>query len=99
MVRWSSRHILAHDKKSYKSRAGANFSAISGSDTNALIWDKAGYQRLMKLTTTQGPAAAIRKTQSLEFWDEKPAEQKLESLADYLEDVRSSFHMAVGICC
>lgn len=73
--------------RAYTSRAGANFSAISGADTNALIWDKAGYKRLMKLATTDGPAAAIKKTQSFEFWDERPAEQKLKSLADYLEDV------------
>ncbi|KAH0284958.1 nucleotide-binding domain-containing protein [Aureobasidium namibiae CBS 147.97] len=66
--------------------AGANFSAISGSDKNALIWDKAGYQRLMRLASTEGLESAIRKTQSFEYWDEKPAEQKLSSLADYLED-------------
>lgn len=71
-------------------RAGANFSAISGSDKNALIWDKAGYKRLMKLAATEGAEAAIRKTQSYEYWDEKPPEQKLTSLADYLEDVRAS---------
>ena len=73
-----------------KDRAGANFSAISGSDKNALIWDKAGYKRLMKLAATDGPAAAIRKTQSFEYWDEKPTEEKLKSLADYLEDVCAS---------
>ncbi|KAI2486119.1 D-amino acid oxidase [Pyrenophora tritici-repentis] len=66
--------------------AGANFSAISGSDKNALIWDKAGYKRLMKLAATNSPATAIKKTQSFEYWDKKPAEEKLESLADYLED-------------
>ncbi|EUC39968.1 hypothetical protein COCMIDRAFT_10055 [Bipolaris oryzae ATCC 44560] len=66
--------------------AGANFSAISGSDANALIWDKTGYKRLMKLADTHGSVAAISKAQSLEFWDEKPAEQKLKSLAGYLED-------------
>lgn len=69
-------------------RAGANFSAISGSDKNALIWDKAGYERLLRLAATEGSEAAIRKTQSYEYWDEKPPEQKLSSLADYLEDVR-----------
>ncbi|THY19390.1 hypothetical protein D6D01_07074 [Aureobasidium pullulans] len=66
--------------------AGANFSAISGSDENALIWDKAGYRRLMKLAETDGPAAAIKKTQSVEYWDEQPAEEKLSSLAGYLDD-------------
>ncbi|EOA89981.1 uncharacterized protein SETTUDRAFT_159528 [Exserohilum turcica Et28A] len=79
--------------------AGANFSAISGADTNALIWDKAGYKRLMKLATTDGPAAAIKKTQSFEFWDERPAEQKLKSLADYLEDftVLPSHKLITGV--
>src|SRR4051812_29784055 len=71
-------------------RAGANFSALSGSDKNALIWDKAGYKRLLKLASTAGAAAAIKKTQSFEYWDELPAENKLESLADYLEDVSDS---------
>ena len=68
-------------------RAGANFSAISGSDKNALIWDKAGYSRLMRLASEDGPESAVRKTRSFEYWDEMPAKQKLSSLADYLEDV------------
>ena len=44
----------------------------------------------MNLAATVGAAAAIKKTQSFEYWDEKPAENKLESPADYLEDVSVS---------
>lgn len=43
----------------------------------------------MRLASTEGSEAAVRKTKSFEYWDERPAEQKLSSLADYLEDVRS----------
>ncbi|EUC29224.1 hypothetical protein COCCADRAFT_107125 [Bipolaris zeicola 26-R-13] len=82
-----AQHLPGDTSVNYTSPwAGANFSAISGSDANALTWDKAGYKRLMKLADTHGSIAAISKTQSLEFWDEKPAEQKLQSLAGYLED-------------
>jgi dimeric dUTPase (all-alpha-NTP-PPase superfamily) len=42
----------------------------------------------MKLASTEGSEAAVQKTQSYEYWDEKPPEHKLSSLADYLEDVR-----------
>ena len=83
-------------QESYTDRAGANFSAISGSDKNALIWDKAGYKRLMKLAVTHGPVAGIATTQSREFWDEKPAEEKLRSLSSYLEDVSASLN-ATGL--
>jgi len=50
----------------------------------------------MRLAATDGHAAAIRKTQSFEYWDEKPAEEKLKSLADYLEDVGESTKTIIG---
>lgn len=51
------------------------------------MWDKAGYKRLMTLAAEHGREAAIIRTQSFEYWDQRPAEEKIKSLADYLEGV------------
>ncbi|KAL5428493.1 hypothetical protein PMIN05_011029 [Paraphaeosphaeria minitans] len=66
--------------------AGANFSAISGGDANALRWDKYGYQHMMKLAEEHGTEACISKTPSFEYWDELPSKTKIESMSGYLED-------------
>jgi hypothetical protein len=68
-------------------RAGANFSAISGDDANALRWDKLGYGHMMKLAEEHGVEACISKTPSFEYWDEMPARAKIDSMAEYLKDV------------
>lgn len=68
-------------------RAGANFSAISGNDANALRWDKNGYSRLMEMASTNSAKSFVRKTKSTEYWDEKPSEAKIASMATYLQDV------------
>lgn len=71
----------------WKFRAGANFSAISGGDANALRWDKLGYGHMMKLAEEHGVEACISKTPSFEYWDEMPARSKIDSMAEYLQDV------------
>lgn len=68
-------------------RAGANFSAISGGDANALRWDKLGYAHMMKLAEKHGVEACISKTPSFEYWDEMPSRTKINSMAQYLKDV------------
>ncbi|KAL6704896.1 D-aspartate oxidase [Coniothyrium glycines] len=68
--------------------AGANFSAISGSDANALRWDKMGYGHMMKLAEEHGVEACISKTPSFEYWDEMPARSKIDSMAGYLHDFK-----------
>lgn len=68
-------------------RAGANFSAISGGDANALRWDKLGYGQMMKLAAKHGEEACVSPTASLEYWDEMPSKAKIESMAQYLKDV------------
>jgi hypothetical protein len=70
-------------------RAGANFSAISGGDANALRWDRLGYSHMMKLAKKHGKEACIAKTPSFEYWDEMPARGKIDSMAEYLQDVSS----------
>lgn len=70
-----------------RSRAGANFSALSASDKNALRWDKLGYKHLLKLATQDGMKAFVRETPSTEYWDEMPSRTKLDSMASYLKDV------------
>jgi D-amino-acid oxidase len=42
----------------------------------------------MDLAATDGINAAVKKTKSFEYWDDKPAEEKIQSLSGYLEDVR-----------
>ncbi|KAF2441398.1 FAD dependent oxidoreductase [Karstenula rhodostoma CBS 690.94] len=68
--------------------AGANFSAISGGDANALRWDKYGYEHMLKLAEEHGTEACISKTPSFEYWDELPSPTKIESMAEYLKDFR-----------
>jgi hypothetical protein len=75
----------------YCTRAGANFSAISGGDANALRWDKLGYGQMMKLAEEHGIEACISKTPSIEYWDEMPSRTKIDSMAEYLKDV-SNYH-------
>ncbi|KAL4784882.1 FAD dependent oxidoreductase [Aspergillus varians] len=69
--------------------AGANFSGISGNDPNALRWDKAGYQALMELVDQGSDEAKyISKTESIEYWDAQPANEKIQSVTEYLRDVQ-----------
>ncbi|KAL4948843.1 POT family-domain-containing protein [Aspergillus filifer] len=68
--------------------AGANFSGISGSNPNALRWDKAGYLTLMDLIDRGAEEAKyLSKTQSTEYWDGPPCTDKIESVTEYLRDV------------
>lgn len=72
-------------------RAGANFSGISGSDPNALRWDRLGYSTMMDLIEKESEEAEyLQKTQSIEYWDEMPSEDKIQSIAEYLRDVMVS---------
>jgi hypothetical protein len=68
-------------------RAGANFSAISASDPNALRWDKLGYTYLLDLAAKDGKNAFVKETPSVEYWDELPSREKIDSMASYLKDV------------
>jgi D-amino-acid oxidase len=74
-------------------RAGANFSALSGGDANALRWDKLGYGHMMKLAEEHGVEACISKTPSLEYWDEMPSRTKIDSMAEYLQNVHKYFRL------
>ncbi|GES65510.1 putative D-amino acid oxidase [Aspergillus terreus] len=70
--------------------AGANFSGISGNDPNALRWDKAGYLSLMQLIDSGAEEARyLSKTQSIEYWDEQPSPEKIQSVTEYLRDVET----------
>lgn len=70
-----------------RSRAGANFSALSASDKNALRWDKLGYKYLLNLAAKDGKQAFVQETSSKEYWDEMPSRTKLDSMASYLKNV------------
>ena len=80
-------HCIRDVRLTALNRAGANFSAISGGDANALRWDKFGYKQMMKLSEEHGVEACISKTPSYEYWDEAPPSTKVESMAEYLHDV------------
>ncbi|KAJ5774395.1 hypothetical protein N7457_009291 [Penicillium paradoxum] len=68
--------------------AGANFSAISASDPNALRWDKLGYTYLLDLAARDGKNAFVKETSSTEYWDELPPRSKIESMAEYLKNFK-----------
>jgi len=68
-------------------RAGCNFSAISGSDANALRWDKLGYSHLSKLASERPEETFVRRTESIELWDEDVPHHKIKEMSEYLEDV------------
>ncbi|KAF9873366.1 d-amino acid oxidase [Colletotrichum karsti] len=68
--------------------AGANFSAISGSDKNALRWDRLGYSHLTQLASSVGQESFVRRTPSIEYWDEAVSEDKIKSMSEYLEDFK-----------
>ena len=69
-------------------RAGANFSAISGSNPNALRWDEAGYRAMWNLLE-EGAAEAkyLERTKSTEYFDSFPEANKISSMKSYLKDV------------
>ncbi|KAJ0421684.1 hypothetical protein BJY00DRAFT_311986 [Aspergillus carlsbadensis] len=66
--------------------AGCNFSAISGTDANALRWDRLGYAHLAKLASMSGGEAFVKRTPSIEYWDEVVPRDKIEFMSGYLED-------------
>lgn len=67
-------------------KAGCNFSAISGADFNALKWDHAGYLYLSKLADNP-TETFVRRTPSTELWDEAVPHDKIKAMSEYLEDV------------
>ncbi|KAL5361179.1 hypothetical protein BJX96DRAFT_185172 [Aspergillus floccosus] len=66
--------------------AGCNFSALSGSDANALRWDALGYAHLMKLADHHGQEAFVQRTPSTEYWDDHIPHEKIRTMEGYLED-------------
>ncbi|KAA8642855.1 hypothetical protein EYZ11_009697 [Aspergillus tanneri] len=68
--------------------AGANFSGISGSNANALRWDRLGYSTMMELVDRGAEEAKyLSKTESIEYWDEMPSVDKIRSMTEYLRDL------------
>jgi D-amino-acid oxidase len=45
---------------------------------------------MMKLAEEHGKEAYIAKTPSFEYWDEIPSREKINSMAEYLQDVSSN---------
>ncbi|KAL6835692.1 hypothetical protein J3E69DRAFT_373000 [Trichoderma sp. SZMC 28015] len=68
--------------------AGCNFSAISGTDDNALRWDSLGYAHLSKLATECPEEAYVHWTPSFELWDEDVPSDKIQHMSGYLKDFR-----------
>ncbi|KAL6400983.1 hypothetical protein AUP68_16703 [Ilyonectria robusta] len=68
--------------------AGCNFSAISGTDANALKWDRHGYTHLCKLASESPEETFVQRTPSTELWDENVPHDKIKGMAEYLEDFR-----------
>ncbi|KAJ6437282.1 FAD dependent oxidoreductase [Purpureocillium lavendulum] len=68
--------------------AGCNFSGISGSDKNALRWDKLGYAHLKRLAAECGREAYVARTHSIEYWDSNAPHDKISAISEYLDDFR-----------
>lgn len=76
--------------------AGGNWSCISPNDKNTLWFDKFTYQNLNTLTQKllehfkgkDSEWLGLARRPSKEFWDETPAQAKIDSLSQYLEDFR-----------
>ncbi|CVK92018.1 probable D-amino-acid oxidase [Fusarium mangiferae] len=69
--------------------AGCNFSAISGTDANAIKWDRHGYAHLKKLAAEDSDKSFVKRTPSIEFWDDNVPHDKIKAMADYLDDFRA----------
>ncbi|KAF4452339.1 putative D-amino-acid oxidase [Fusarium austroafricanum] len=69
--------------------AGCNFSAISGTDANAIKWDRHGYAHLKKLASEDPDKSFVKYTPSIEFWDDNVPHDKIKAMADYLDDFRA----------
>ncbi|KAL6857408.1 D-aspartate oxidase [Amphichorda felina] len=68
--------------------AGCNFSAISGTDKNALRWDRLGYAHLTKLATECSEESYVKRTPSTEYWDDQVPHDKIKNMSEYLEDFK-----------
>ncbi|KAF4122014.1 hypothetical protein GMORB2_7607 [Geosmithia morbida] len=66
--------------------AGCNFSAISGTDANALRWDRLGYTQLMKTASADGERASVKRTPAIEYWEDHLDTKKIKAMSAYLED-------------
>lgn len=77
-------------------RAGCDFSAISGADANALRWDRLGYTQLTQLEAADGEKAFIKRTPSIEYWDDHISSDKIKTMSEYLEDVSSPGSLPVS---
>ncbi|KAF7590675.1 hypothetical protein BBP40_002567 [Aspergillus hancockii] len=82
-------HLPGDESIQYTSPwAGANFSGISGNDANALRWDQLGYSTMMSLIDAGAEVAKyLSKTESTEYWDQTPSQDKVQSMKGYLRDL------------
>ncbi|KAE8383724.1 POT family-domain-containing protein [Aspergillus bertholletiae] len=82
-------HLPGDESIDYTSPwAGANFSGISGGDANALRWDRSGYSMMMSLIDSEAEEAKyLSKTESTEYWDQTPSQDKIMSMSEYLRDL------------
>ncbi|KAF5127149.1 D-amino-acid oxidase [Metarhizium anisopliae] len=80
-------HLPGDTSPSYTSPwAGCNFSGISGSDANALRWDKMGYAHLTSLAADHPAESFVSWTQSIEYWDANAPRDKIKSISGYMKD-------------
>ncbi|KAJ2965436.1 hypothetical protein NUW58_g10887 [Xylaria curta] len=77
---------IRHRNTPHHGKAGCNFSAISGTDPNALKWDQAGYVHLSKLAAQSPEQSFVLRTPSVEYWDENIPHDKIQTMSEYLED-------------
>ncbi|KAH7029635.1 uncharacterized protein B0I36DRAFT_411728, partial [Microdochium trichocladiopsis] len=61
--------------------------AITGTDANALRWDRVEYNYLRELCARHGEEAFVQRTTSAEFWDEQISEDEIDTMAECLQDI------------
>lgn len=67
--------------------AGGNFSCITSSDPDTLLYDKVTYTSLHRIQKALGGAkCGLDRRPSTELWDTYPGDDKIASLKSYLDD-------------
>ena len=54
-------------------------------------WDRAGYSHLSRLASDAPEKTSVRRTPSIELWDENVPNDKITAMSEYLEDVSANY--------
>ena len=82
-----AQHLPGDESINYTSPyAGGNFSCITGDDPETLEYDRYTYVNVGRVQkAVGGETKGLDRYPSIEMWDKKPSQKKIDSLASYLE--------------